>query len=203
MRRSPAIRPVMLEEPAMSGPELPASLRRVESVMNEDLLYDLTYPQTDGGPFIVDAILKVQHGVRFLCESWPERPIPALITHRCARYGEFSARPYLLGQATDDSTLHCVLGLFYDFCRRHTLDATQLTLRAYPGGEGAAHWDTASWRRVLDLAQWQGTRFPDTWTSQATLGLLLSLRSQGRIHLAQVLAEQLNLVPLRPPDRNA
>src|SRR5262249_39627901 len=143
--------------------------------------------------YIVDSVVKEEQGVRFLCESTPQRPQIELIYHRCLKFGEFSARPYLLGQAADDSTLACVLGLYYDLCRCHALNAAKLMRRAYPGDEAAGQWDAVAWRRVLDVAQWQETRFPNSWTPEAILGLLVSLRSQRRTHLARVLAQRLGM----------
>lgn len=174
---------------------------RVESFINDELMYLITHPGPRQVEFIIEAIVKVEGGVRFLCESLPSRPNAGLIFYRCNKYGEFSARPYLVGQAADDSTLSCVLGLYYDFCRRNGLNATKVMVRAYPEGERAESWDAVSWRTVLDAAQWQGTRFPDTWTREAILGLMISLRSQRRTHLAAVLAEQLNL-PSAAEDRS-
>ena len=177
----------------MSPPTLRTPLGQVESVVKDDFRYRLTHPATDGGDFIIDAIVKVENGVCYRCESRHERPSPELIVYRCVEYGEFSARPYLLGQAADHSTLNCVLGLYYDFCRRSSLKATELMVRAYPGGEATEEWDALAWRTVLDAAQWQGTTFPETWTKDAILGLLVSLWDQGRTHLAALLSMELNL----------
>jgi hypothetical protein len=178
----------------MNPPNLGAHAVRIETRVDGDFCYRITHPARADGPFIIDASVKTGNGVRFLCESRPERPIEALIFHRCVQYGECSARPYLLGQAADDSTLPCVLGLYYDYCRRHGLNATELMMRAYPGGESPEHWDAVEWRKILDAADWQGTTFPDLWTSAAVLGLLISLKSQRRGHLAAVLATALNLM---------
>jgi len=165
----------------------------VESLVTEVLTYRLTHPATAGDLFILDAMVKVDNGVCFLCDSLRARPSTELVVYQCIEYGEFSARPYLLGQAADRSTLNCVLGLYYDFCRRNSLNATELLVRAYPGHELAKDWDAVAWRTVLDAAQWQGTIFPDTWTEDAIQGLLVSLWDQGRTHLAAVLSLQLNL----------
>jgi hypothetical protein len=166
---------------------------RVEFFMHGELMYNITHPTAQQDQFILDAAVKVEGGVRFLCESRADRPNAALILYRCNTYGEFSARPYHLGQAADDSTLQCVLALYYDFCRRNSLNPTKLMLRAYPQGERAEDWDALAWRTALDAAHWHDTRFPQAWTPDAILGLLISLRSQHRTHLAAILAEQLNL----------
>jgi hypothetical protein len=177
----------------MPSPPIRNPLGRVESQTREGLKYRITHPARPNGRFIVDVVVKVDNGVRFLCETWPSRPSEALMYHRCVQYGEFSKRPYTCGQATDDSTQDCVLGLYYDYCRRTSLDATSLLVQAYPGGENAELWSPVTWRRILDAARWQSTEFPDHWSSAAILGLLLSLKGQHRTHLAVALAEAIGL----------
>lgn len=184
----------------MKPPNASRPSGRVDSHMGADLMYRITHPVRADGLFIIDASVKVGNGVRFLCESRSERPSPESIFHRCVQYGEFSARPYLVGQAADDSTLSCVLGLYYDYCRRSGRNATELLVRAYSGGEVPEDWNAIAWRKVLDAAQWHGTTFPGIWTSAAILGLLISLRSQRRTHLAAVLAAALNLPEVPPFD---
>jgi hypothetical protein len=177
----------------MPSPTFRSPLGRVESHTLGDLKYRITHPVRPDGRFIIDAVLKVGDGVRFLCETWPNRPSEPLIYHRCVQYGEFSKRPYVCGQATDDSTQDCVLALYYDYCRRQSLDATSLLVQAYPGGESAERWSPVAWRRILDAAKWHRTEFPDLWTSAPTLDLLQSLKDQHRSHLAVALAEAIGL----------
>jgi hypothetical protein len=177
----------------MALPTFRNPLGRVESRTLSELKYRITHPARPNGRFIIDAVIQVGNGVRFLCDTWPTRPSETLIYHRCAHYGEFSKRPYVCGQATDDSTQDCVLALYYDYCRRQSLDATRLLVQAYPGGESAEQWSPVTWRRILDGAQWHGTEFPDVWTSAAILDLLVSLKGQQRSHLAVALAEAIGL----------
>src|SRR5258707_9144264 len=100
--------------------------------------------------------------------------------HLCLQHGKFWAGPYVLGQATDNSTYMCVMALFYDFCRRSGLDGTELLVKAYPLSEMADQWDAVTWSRVLYGAEWQGTIFPTAWTNDAAIGLFLSLIDQKR-----------------------
>lgn len=186
----------------MNFPTSRGSFGRVESRTLDELKYRITHPARPNGRFIVEAIIKVENGVRFLCETWPNRPSEVLLYHRCAQYGEFSKRPYLCAQATDDSTQDCVLALYYDYCRRSSLDATQLMVEAYPGGESADQWSAVTWRRILDGAEWQRTQFPETWTNPVILGLLLSLKGQRRAHLASALARAIDLRDGPPTLRN-
>jgi hypothetical protein len=171
----------------------PNRFGRVETRTRDDLKYRITHPALPSGQFIVEVILRVEGGVRFLCESWGTRPTELLMTHRCVQYGEFSRRPYTPAQLPDDSTQECVLALYYDYCRRSNLDASQLMAKAYPGGESAEDWSALRWRRILESAEWHQTRFPETWTTAAVLGLLLSLKGQKRLHLATTLAETIGL----------
>jgi hypothetical protein len=166
---------------------------QVETLTSDVVKYHITHPAKRNGLFIIDSIIKVESGVRFLCEPWRTRPSEALIVHRCAQHGEFSKRPYTCTQPTDDSTQDCVLALYYDYCRRSNLDASQLMAAAYPGGEIIEDWPPLRWRRLLESAQWHGTIFPSTWTSAEGLGLLLALKGQKRLHLAKALAHAINL----------
>ena len=171
----------------------PGSRPHVETVIQGELICRITHPGSDKDRFTIDTVMRVTHGVQFLRETLPDRPDMQVIFLRCMNYGEFSARPYHPGQATDDSTLNCVLALYYDLCRRKSLNATELMVSAHPEIEFADHWVAVTWRKVLDAAHWQGTHFPDTWSDDAILRLLISLRSQGRTQLARRLAAQLNL----------
>jgi hypothetical protein len=177
----------------MPAPPIRNPLGRVESQTREGLKFRITHPARLNGRFIIDVIVKLDNGVRFLCETWPSRPSDALMYHRCVQYGEFSRRPYACGQATDDSTQDCVLALYYDCCRRRCLDATSLLMQAYPGAESAEQWSPVTWRRILDAAKWHRTEFPDIWASKPTLDLLQSLKDQHRSHLAVALAEAIGL----------
>jgi hypothetical protein len=177
----------------MTTPPSRNSFGQVESHTSEALKYRITHPAKRNGLFIIDSIIKVESGVRFLCETWPSRPPETLIVHRCAQHGEFSKRPFVCSQPTDDSTVKCVLALYYDYCRRSKLDAAQLMATAYPGGESVEDWSPLRWRRILESAQWHGTSFPKPWSTGETLGLLLALKGQKLLHLAKTLAYALNL----------
>jgi len=177
----------------MTTPPSRTSFGQVESHTSDILKYRITHPSKGNGRFIIDSIIKVESGVRFLCETWPTRPPELLIVHRCAQHGEFSKRPFSCSQPTDDSTQDCVLALYYDYCRRSKLDASQLMATAYPGGENAEDWTPLRWRRVLESAQWHGTTFPEIWSDGDILLLLFSLKGQKRLHLANTLAHVLGL----------
>jgi hypothetical protein len=177
----------------MNPPEFRPYSGRVETRTLHDLKYRITHSARADGVFIIDAAIRLHNGVRFLCESWPSRPSEALLFHRCLQYGEFSARPYLIGQAADDSTLECVLALYYDCCRRTGIDATELMVRSYPGGEGAEDWTDVDWRKILDASEWHGTVFPASWGTDELIGLLMSLTSQKRVQLAAKLEQAIAL----------
>jgi hypothetical protein len=145
------------------------------------------------GRFVYDAVLKVENGVKFLCELWPERPSEALMADRCAQHGTFSPRPYRAGQMTDDSTPDCVLALYYHYCRSSAIDATALLVRTYPGWETPDKWTDAAWRTVLESADWHGTAVPSRWTGDGVIGLLLSLATQGHRELAETLTREILL----------
>ena len=156
------------------------SLSRADCHTTEVLTYCVTYPAEAGGKFLIDALLKTHGGVHHLCATSPDFPGEELLTHLCLLHGKFSARPYVVGQPTDNSTYVCVMALFYDFCRRSGLDGTELLVKAYPLSETAGQWDEVTWRRVLDGAEWQGMIFPSVWTNDALIGLFLSLIDQKR-----------------------
>ena len=141
--------------------------------------------------FVVEALVKVPGGVRFLTELRQEPPEAHELIRRCLENGEFSARPYLLGQTTDDSTADCVMALYEDCCRRRGLDPSELLVRTYPGWEKRDAWLAATWTRIRDSAQWQETTFPAEWTSDCLIGLLMSLTGQHRPELATILASVL------------
>ena len=177
----------------MTTPTSSTRFGRVEERTRDDLKYRIVHPALPSGEFIVEVILRVEGGVRFLCEAWKTRPTELLMIHRCVKYGEFSRRPYATAQPTDDSTQECVLALYYDYCRRSKLDASHLMAKAYPGGESVEDWSALRWRRILESAQWHQTKFPEGWTTAEVLGLLLSLKGQRRLHLATTLAETIGL----------
>lgn len=142
--------------------------------------------------FVVEALVKVPGGVRFLCELRREPPEVHELIRRCLEHGEFSARPYLLGQTTNDSTADCVMALYEDCCRRRGLNATELLARTYPGWEQREAWPADTWKRIRVSAQWQETTFPVEWTSDCVIGLLMSLTGQHRPQLANTLASELS-----------
>jgi hypothetical protein len=157
------------------------------------LQYCIRHPAEAGGKCLIDAVLKVPGGVLYLCGTWPELPSATMIVDLCLEYGQFSARPYRLAQRTDASTEICVMALFYDFCRRKSINATDLLVKAFPQSEAADHWDPVTWRKVLDAADWQGTIFPTAWGDDAVIGLFMSLIDQKR----QRVAERLELTTVR------
>lgn len=171
----------------MDSHHLRPLLGRTECHTTTCLQYSVTEPIWSNGKFVLEVIVKVPEGVRFLCELRSEHPqVPELI-RRCLDHGQFSARPYLLGQATDDSTADCVMALYEDCCRRHGLDATELLVRAYPGWETTEVWSAEAWKRVRASAEWQETTFPVEWTTDCLIGLLISLHGQHRKQLAHAL----------------
>jgi hypothetical protein len=145
------------------------------------------------GQYIYDVALKVEHGVKFLSELWPERPTEALMARRCAQYGRYSSRPYVAGQVTDVSTGDCVLALYHHCCRSYAIDPTGLLIRTYPDKESPMRWTHDAWHRVLQSADWHGTAMPKCWGGDAVIGLLLSLTGQDRGALAETLTQELLL----------
>lgn len=171
----------------MDSHHLRPLLGRTECHTTTCLQYSVTEPIWSNGKFVLEVIVKVPEGVRFLCELRSERPqAPELIPY-CLENGRFSARPYLLGQATDDSTADCVTALFEDCCRRHRLDPTELLVRTYPGWEKTEVWSADTWKRIRESAEWQETTFPVEWTTDCLIGLLMSLNGQHRRQLASAL----------------
>jgi hypothetical protein len=171
----------------MDSHHLRPLLGRTECHTSTCLQYCITAPVRSNGKFVLEAMVKVPEGVRFLCELRSERPHVTELMRHCLDNGQFSARPYLLGQATDDSTADCVMALYEDCCRRHGLDATELLVRTYPGWETTEAWSADAWKRVRELAEWQETTFPVEWTTDCLIGLLMSLNGQHRTQLARTL----------------
>jgi hypothetical protein len=157
----------------------------------DDLIYCIIFPTRPGGSFVIEASLKVPHGVRLFNDRWPERPSEAVLRHLCLQFGDFSPRPYSVGQAADASTRPCAMALYHDCCRRLGLDATELLVRTYPDAENPEAWTPLAWRLILEAATWQGTDFPFEWTPEAIFGLLLSLAGEGRELLAMTLAAEI------------
>jgi hypothetical protein len=169
-----------------------------------DLKFSVHSSIAGDGRFIYDVVLKVENGVKFLCELWPECPSADLMALRCSQYGSFSPRPYVAGQMTDDSTPDCVLALYHHYCRSSAIDPTALLVRTYPGWETPQKWTDEVWGRVLRSANWHGTAVPETWTGDGIIGLLLSLTTQGRRALAETLTQEvlLRLPPSKPGARS-
>jgi hypothetical protein len=149
--------------------------------------------------FIYSVTLKIDNGVKFWCEFWHEQPSEALMAQRCSQFGQFSMRPYLAGQVTDESTSDCVLALYYNYCRSASIDPTALLARTYPGWETAEEWTDSAWRSLLVSAAWHRTTIPAQWAVDGVIGLLLSLTTQGRRALAETLTQE---ILLRRPGSN-
>jgi hypothetical protein len=60
-------------------------------------------------------------------------------------YGEYSVRPYLLGQQKDGPSSACVFALLDDYCTHVGIETLDLIYRAYPFQEIRETWD----RRIL------------------------------------------------------
>jgi hypothetical protein len=155
------------------------------------LRYRMIAPRWTGAQYIAFATVKVPGGVRFLTCSWWMAPDETLLIARCLRDGQLSMRPYVVGQATDDSTIDCVMALYHDLCVSYGLDATDLLLRSDPAWARRERWAQYDWDRFRRIADFEGTLFPLTWTDDAILGLMMSLENQGLPALATSLGHAL------------
>jgi len=178
-------------------------LSRTDSYTTAELRYRVTHLGHLGSKLVIESIAKVPHGVRHYCELFEAKPSEATILQSCLTRGDFSARPYVLGQAADDSTLDSVLALYRDCCHRRGVDPTALLVRTYPGWETPEKWNGGLWSSIQEGAAWNGTLYPTVWTTDSVLGLLMSLTGQHRSHLASALADALQAAdPLRAPVGN-
>jgi hypothetical protein len=141
------------------------------------------WPCPYGKPEMVfEGFVKCDGGLKHLVQRYAEITLGAAYDD-VVRHGNFSPRPYRLGQACDGSTTSCALALFVRFCRECGLPATQLYRRAYP--------DEKSLRLsgVVSFAEWQGVAYPKRWNARAKAGLLESLHSVNYHSLASVVSD--------------
>jgi hypothetical protein len=166
-------------------------VRLSESITLAHLKYNVHLPTREGEKFLTEAVLKVDQGIKYLTQFWVDRPTDAQIARECERYGEFSARPYQIGQVTDASTFECVLALYHAYCQARSIDATQLLVDAYPGWESREKWTVDAWNSVLQCAEWHGVSYPEHWNNAAVLELLAILSNQNLLVLAEGVVQEI------------
>jgi hypothetical protein len=144
---------------------------------------DLQYRiQTTDWGCILYAMLKVEKGILLHWDAYTVQHLPEeRIARDCLAHGLLSPRPYSTGQATDPSTFHCVMALYFDYCQKSGFDPTKLLHRST---ETAMQWTEQVWLELLDSARWQGVVFPKVWRTHSVLALLVSLGSQRMKGLA-------------------
>jgi len=163
---------------------------KVAHECTESLRYSLNhYPHN--GRYVFTATLKVSDGIRHYVALSKQRPSHSDMATQCQEYGIFSARPYRLGQAHDDSISICVYALYQQYCLTTRLDPNSLLARAYPGWERPQDWTDERWADIRQGAEWEGTMFPDAWSVDEALLLLQALRAINRHFLADVLEERI------------
>jgi len=125
-------------------------------------------------------MVKVHGGIRFLRTRLQQKPNEHRIRDLCLKYGEYGARPYVLGQSKDGPSSACVFALLDDYCKHVGIDVLDLIYRAYPFQDIRDAWDRPCLERLQEEAQWQGTLFPGEWTTDGLIGLALSIYNQDR-----------------------
>jgi len=139
------------------------------------------------GAHLFQAKLKFSRGVRYLVAGSYQQPRIEQIVDQCCRYGNFSARPYQLGQPSNGSTDPCVWALYRQCCAEKGFDPTALILETYPGWEQRPDWD---WSELDDQAAWEGYDSPPTWDTAALEALCISLQSIHRQVLGSALLDR-------------
>lgn len=86
------------------------------------------------GAHLFQAKLKFPKGVRYLVAGSYQQPRIEQIVDQCCRYGNFSARPYQLGQPSNGSTDPCVWALYRQCCAEKGFDAIGLILKRTQAG---------------------------------------------------------------------
>jgi hypothetical protein len=137
--------------------------------------------------YLVEGFRKVDGGVKHLVNRYKHARLE-LIHHDLEHHGFFSKRPFQLGQGCDGSGDACCHALFYHFCQRVGLDATELHRKAYSKQDGSKYHEQ-NYEAILELADWQGVAYPAQWTEQAYQGLIKSLLAINNRSLVAVLSD--------------
>ena len=142
---------------------------------------------TAQGIYLVDAYLKVEGGIRYLCRNYEDCPNLETILWSL-RSAVFSPRPYQLAQSGDGSINSCVMSLFWDFCQRQGLDAVALYRIAYRQHYGEKYQDP-NFEQIIRMASWEGVAYPQRWDQTSRQGLIKSLDEINEQQLAALLED--------------
>jgi hypothetical protein len=134
--------------------------------------------------YIYCAMLKVSAGLRYVLGRRVRRvPEPLSVISECVLSGTFVPRPYMLGQQSDACSDSCALALLYACCRTFGIDFSTLIRNVYGALSPTVLKQQYGLEAVTMESQWQGVQYPYSWSSDAVLGLTLSLYSHRRPRL--------------------
>jgi len=147
----------------------------------EDFAYWLSFdsrPHVAEWPYVSECLLRVQGGVLHAVQRYVKRPSRQQLRADTREHGVESPRPYQLGQYCDGSITPAVIALYVDFCQRRGLDPAALYAAAYPDRE-----ERETFTSTVELAEWEGVAYPNSWTDEAVQGLLRSLEAANMASL--------------------
>lgn len=147
--------------------------------------------------YLVDAYHKVEGGIKHWVCRYPSYCLEWILGDVQQR-GNFSKRPFKLGQGCDGSGDACCAALYHDFCTQHGLDPLELYRRAYQVHDGDRYSDP-DYSAILQEANWQGVKYPQSWGEPELGGLLDSLYAINNRSLVQVLEETPPFLQYRYP----
>ena len=136
--------------------------------------------------YLVEAFQKIEGGVKHFTGRYKQARLEVIYHDLNRAY--FSKRPFQLGQSCDGSGDECCFALFHHFCLSHGLDSVALHRQAYGEREGDKSQEPNP-EKILELANWQGVAYPETWSKEAYEGLIKSLYDINNRSLVQVLED--------------
>ena len=154
----------------------------------EDFAYWLSFdsrPHVAEWPYVSECLLRVQGGVLHAVQRYVKRPSRQQLRADTREHGVESPRPYQLGQYCDGSITPAVIALYVDFCQRRGLDPAALYAAAYPDRE-----ERETFTSTVELAEWEGVAYPNSWTDEAVQGLLRSLEAANMASLIDELTAE-------------
>ncbi|MDY6949281.1 MAG: hypothetical protein SXG53_26625 [Pseudomonadota bacterium] len=162
-----------------------AAMRSRESSVS--LIFEPTTGTWNGIVF-----MRTQRGVFFLESPFgSERPDMNTVYLNAFMRGQFSKRPYRLGEAVDSSLENCILALFHDLCAVHELKAHGLAQLALP--ERAQLFTEADFLAIVAQARWEDYISPDHWTATDVVMLYQALNDLGYGALGSLMGSVLYL----------